>query len=62
MFVADSVRGQRFFQRVLVELWITLRAWPRAHVGKQIDLVFLQQRNEFIDPPCRVADSPDSHN
>src|SRR5215469_4251843 len=30
--VTDSVRGQRFRQRVLIELWITFRAWPRAHV------------------------------
>src|SRR5215510_14054914 len=30
MFVANSVRGQRFRQRVLVELRITLRARPRA--------------------------------
>ena len=49
MFVTDSVRVQRFRQRVLVELRITLRARPRAHVDQQLDLVFLEQRNEFID-------------
>ena len=41
---------------------ITLRARQRAHVDKQLDLVFLQQRNEFIDPSRRVPDGPDSHN
>src|SRR5215468_10936813 len=33
MFVTNSVRAQRFRQRVLVELRITLRAWPGAHVA-----------------------------
>ena len=61
MFVTDSVRIQRFRKGVLVELRITLGAWPRAHVGKQVDLVFLQQRNEVIDRSCRVPDGPDSH-
>src|SRR5258707_5195753 len=61
MFVTDSVRVQRFRQRVLVELRITLGARPRAHVSKELDLVFLQQRNEFIDHPRRVPDGPDSH-
>src|SRR6476659_1008458 len=60
MFVTDSVPVQRFRQRVLVELRITLGAWPRAYVDKQIDLMFLQQRNEFIDRSCRVPDGPDS--
>src|SRR6516225_743398 len=35
MFVADSMRAQRFRQRVLIELWITPGPWPRAHVGQQ---------------------------
>src|SRR6266550_1865170 len=61
MLVTDSVRGQRFRQRLLIELRITLRAWPRSHVGQQLDLIFLEQRNEFVDRPCGVADSPDSH-
>ena len=61
MFVTDSVRVQRFRQRVLVELRITLGARPRAHVDQQLDLVFLEQRNEIIDSPCRVPDGPDSH-
>ena len=34
MFVTDSVRVQRFRQRVLVELRITLGARPSAHVGQ----------------------------
>jgi hypothetical protein len=38
-----------------------LRAWGRAHVDQQLDQVLLEQRNEFIDSPCRVADGPDSH-
>src|SRR6476660_3039571 len=61
MFATDSVPVQRFGQRLLVELRITLRAGPRAHVGKQIDLVLFQQRNEFIDRSCRMPDGPDSH-
>src|SRR4029077_11030595 len=35
MFVTDSMRVQRFCQRVFVELRITLRARPRPYVGKQ---------------------------
>src|SRR5207249_11081931 len=56
-----SVRVQRFFQRVFVELRKTLGARPHAHVDEQLDLVFLEQRNEFIDGPRRVADGPDAH-
>src|SRR5512132_2206034 len=61
MFVTDSVRAQRFRQRVLVELRITLGARPRPHVDQQVDLVFLEQRYEVIDRPCRVPDGPHSH-
>jgi hypothetical protein len=61
MFVMDSVPVQRFFQSVLVELWVTLRAWERAHIDQQLGLVFFEQRNEVIDRPCRVSDGPDSH-
>src|SRR6478735_165994 len=42
MFVTDSVPVQRFRQRVLVELRIPPRPWPRTHIGKHLDLVFLE--------------------
>src|SRR5947208_1528857 len=61
MFVTNSVRDQRFRQRVPIELRIPLRAWPCAHVGQHSDLIFLEQRNEFVDRPCGVAHGPDSH-
>src|SRR5215471_15134063 len=61
MFVTDSVRAKRFGQRVLGELRITFRSGPRAHVRQYLDLVCLQQRNEFIDRSNRVPDGPDSH-
>ena len=61
MFVTDFVRGQRFRQRLFIELRVALRARPRAHVEQQFDLVFLQQRNEFVERSCRVSDGPDSH-
>src|SRR6266513_1736599 len=61
MLVTDSVHGERFRQRLLIELRIPLRAWPCAYVGQQLDLIFLEQRNKFVDRPCGMADSPDSH-
>ena len=52
MFVTDFLRGKRFRQRFLLELRIALRAWPRPHIRQQLNLVFLQQRDEFIDRPA----------
>src|SRR5215208_4729387 len=34
MFVTNSVRAQRFRQRVFVEVRVTLGTWPCANVGK----------------------------
>src|ERR1700751_2439205 len=60
MFVANSVRIQRFRQRFLVEVRVTLRPGQRPHIDQHLDPVLFQQRNEDVNVARRMANRPDS--